>query len=427
LRDAPSDPRGCARLRRSARTLFIIAAMTATSGRVSRRGLGAALLACGWLCLATPAFAGPSRFYGLQAWNTPSGHEFKRMAAGGAGTFRLTFDWYAVEGKRGHYQWGRYDSVVARASTAGMTILPTILGTPGWASRKAGWPPRSPGGRRAYAAFVRRLVARYGPEGGFARAHPGVPFKAIRRWQVWNEPNIKYYWTNGKPNAGQYASFVKLTRKAVKSHDPHAWVVLAGLPDSKHGEPMARYLAKLYRVRGFRSSVDAIAIHPYASDDKGIVRAIRRARNVMRHYHDSRKQLYLTEFGWANHGPSESPFVKSTNGQATLVRRTYSTLKKKRRSYHLGLIAWFSWRDRHLYKGERSWWAPYTGLFTTRGHAKPAWKEFARAAGGSASTASLDEDEKQPQQASGPPPCTISPPAAPAPVPPTGIQPLPCP
>ena len=43
--------------------------------------------------------------------------------------------------------------------------------------------------RRAWRAFVKAAVRRYGPHGQFWTQHPELPNDPIRTWQVWNEPN----------------------------------------------------------------------------------------------------------------------------------------------------------------------------------------------------------------------------------------------
>jgi polysaccharide biosynthesis protein PslG len=338
------------------------------------------------LLAATPARAaapGP-KFFATQSWNQPSYEEFRRMRLGGIGTYRLTVNWYNVEHEPGKYDWSRYDHQWALANAAGLKILPTILGTPGWAGKRAGWPPTSGKGRHAYYNFVKRVVRRYGRAAGFVKAYPYfksyfIPSTAV---QVWNEENIKQYWTNGKPNAAQYAPWLALSRKAIKTADPKARVVLGGLPQSKHGISIATYLNRLYGVGGFRQNVDVIAIHTYAFDEKGVVKLASRVRHVMRDHGDQDKPLYITEFGWASNGPEKSPFVKSPEGQAEVLGKAYRALLAKRFAYHIGLLAWFSWRDRPLYGDEKPWWAPYTGLFTSDGYPKPSWSKFASVSGG---------------------------------------------
>lgn len=347
-----------------------------------RAPIAALLALAGATLLAAPASAAPPRgFFGLQAWSTPSQGEFSRMSRGGAGTYRVNFLWSGVEPEPGVRNWGPLDEVVIRATRTRMTILPVILGSPRFAAASSRYPPRT-AANASYRAFVREVVARYGPGTGFFRDH-GLPDRPIRQWQVWNEPNLRFYW-HDRPNAREYASFLRMTASEIRRVDRRARIVLAGLPEGveRNGNvSAARYLAQLYRVRGLARVFDAAAIHPYARDHRGIDGLVRRARDVMRRYRDSRTQLWITETGFASGGP-RSPFTSSRAGQASRLRRTFSMLARNRRRLNIGRVVWFSWRDRRLEGGESDFWTFRTGLFERNGSAKPAWRDFARLAGG---------------------------------------------
>ena len=75
--------------------------------------------------------------------------------------------------------------------------------------------------------FLRLAVQRYGPNGTFWAANPTIPPRPIRVWQIWNEPNFKYFVTH--PNPGQYGKLVKISSGAIRSIDPGAKIVLGGL------------------------------------------------------------------------------------------------------------------------------------------------------------------------------------------------------
>ena len=76
-------------------------------------------------------------------------------------------------------------------------------------------------------------MSRYGPRGSFWAAHPEVPRRPIRDWQIWNEPELPFYWdvppdwTAAWPSG--YVKLLKAARRAIKSRDRRAKVVVAGL------------------------------------------------------------------------------------------------------------------------------------------------------------------------------------------------------
>ena len=350
-----------------------------------RTALLAAVLA---VLLAAPAGAAPNPFFAVKAWAFhPTREELARMAQAGIGTYKVDILWGKVEPFRHVREWGEYDQIATDASRAGVALFPTLFSSPPWAARNPLYPPRSRAARRAWVRFARDAVRRYGRGGTFWRAHPELPYRPMTAWQVWNEPNFPAYWFK-RPNARQYAALLKATGRAIHAVDPHAIVVTGGLPESRHGIPVVRFLEGIYRYPGIRSAFDAVAIHPYAQGPAGVHGGIVRARAIMRRHGDARKSVWLTELGWATAGP-RNPFTTTVRGQASRLRATYRMLLRHRRSWRIGMVVWFSFRDRKLFPGEKDWWAPHTGLFDTRGRPKPAWQALASIAGGVGGTAAL--------------------------------------
>ena len=132
---------------------------------------------------------------------------------------------------------------------------------------------------------------------------------------------------------------------------------------------------------GLRSKFDALAIHPYAANHEGVLGAVRRVRDIMARNGDRRKPILLTEVGWATGGNVSGGtrrFRTSPKQQAARLRKTYRALLRIRRRYAVGLVVWFSWRDRAPSSDEPNWWAIHTGLFTRSGKPKPAWRTYRR-------------------------------------------------
>lgn len=347
--------------------------------RMRWRGVLAAALVL--LLASAPAHArNPRGFFGVQAWDTPSAADFDAMGRGRVDVFRFNLEWSRVEPLPGRRVWGHYDDLVAAAARNGIALLPVLYGTPGFAAPRSTNPPLAGPARVAFARFVADAVRRYGRGGSFWRLHPELPPMPIATWQVWNEPNFAAYWY-GHPSAAQYVSLLKLARGAILHVDRRARVMLAGLPESRGGVPIVRYLTQLYRVRGARRLFDVVAINPYARDDAGMVGAVRRVRAVMNRFGDRRKGIWLTEIGWATGGPV-SPFRTTLAGQARLLTHAYDTALRLHARYRLDAVVWFALRDRRLLHGEHDWWAPHTGLFSAQGKMKPAWRAFTDLTGG---------------------------------------------
>ena len=94
-----------------------------------------------------------------------------------------------------------------------------------------------------------------------------LPYLPIRAWQIWNEENATYF--TDRVSVSGYASLLKISSRTIKAADPGATVVIGGL----YGRPKlpntlyaTGFLKRLYKVKGIKSSFDAVALHPYALD-----------------------------------------------------------------------------------------------------------------------------------------------------------------
>jgi Glycosyl hydrolase catalytic core len=361
------------------------------------------------LALAAPAAslaARPSQdFFGIAAWTPPSPAEFERMGRARLGVYRTTMLWSVVEQRRGRRDWRYYDDLIARSSRAGMTLLPTLVGSPRFAAPRETSPPRGGAPMRRWLGFVRAAVNRYGRRGTIWKRNPSLPYRPIRAWQVWNEPNFPSWW-RGRPNARQYTRFLARSRGAIRRGDRRATVVLAGLPESPLGIPMKRFLPALYRA-GARRLFDAVAVHAYARNHRGALAVVERARAIMRRNGDRRKPIWVTEMGWATGGQVSrrtGAFTTTPAGQAARVTQTFRAFIRARKRLRIGMIVWFSWRDRLPIAGERDWWGLHTGLFDVNGNPKPAWPALVRQTGGDPSLATPAPLPGLPDPPPGPPP-----------------------
>jgi len=330
----------------------------------------------GLALLAQVAAAAPSRgFVGVHLGEQTSKAEVERLGRGRVGRIRTSFFWRRVEFEKGKRDWRAYDALMTWSAKAGTDVLPVLNGTPShWAGgNRSTKPPRTKAGRLAFRTFVSDAVRRYGRGGSFWRDHPGLPARPIKYWQVWNEPNLKTFW--GNPNAAEYVRLLQHAHYAIKARDPNAGVVLGGLPDSRSGIPMVRFLRDVYRVPNAKAFFDVVALHPYAQDERGVEGALVRARQTMRDARDEASPIWVTEIGWATGGASFSHFARTTfEGQATLLRRTYKLLYSRRSRYRLGAVIWHGMRDVARPSGRADWWGNHTGLFRTSGCPKPSWK-----------------------------------------------------
>jgi hypothetical protein len=320
--------------------------------------------------------AAPAEFFGVSAVD-PAPSDFERMGKGDVGTYRMLLAWPTVQAARNApYDWSAPDLEVSRAVSNGMQPLPFLYGSPPFAgASKQTAPLGSAVARQGWQRFVAAAVRRYGPKGDFWDENPALPYRPADAWQVWNEPNAEHFWKS-KPSPRKYAKLLKLTSPVIRSVDPRAQIVLGGMfgfPNGAKSIPLRTFLKELYRIRSARKQFDGVAVHPYGGTLRLMTYQISRARKIMDRAGDDAKPIWVTELGWATDGPQKWPLVTTAQGQATLLRKSFDLLLKRRKRYGIRRVIWFVWRD---FKHPACEWCGSAGLLNRQGVPKPAWSQF---------------------------------------------------
>lgn len=297
---------------------------------------------------------------------------FERMGEAGVEVFRMAWSQTQLNPRPGVYRWDKLDQIVLAAARAEISVLPILYR----AEQRRPAPPADPGEKARWIRFVRDAIDRYGPGGRLWLLNPVAPRLELREWQVWNEPNLRFFW-HGNPDPAAYAELLKITANAIREEDPAATVVLAGLNSSARGRlAPPRYLDELYR-HGTRNAFDAAAVHPYARSPLEVRARIIAVRGVMELHGELDTPLWVTEVGWSTAGEEGHRLVTSLDKQARRARLTFLFMRRLERSSDVDRVLWFSWSD-HADRG--CGWCGGTGLIDAAGGAKPALDEFSLAA-----------------------------------------------
>jgi hypothetical protein len=364
------------------------------------------------LACAATAQAVPAKFWGVVPQSTLSTEHFQRLGKGGVESVRIPVGWADLQPQSGgQISWGGVDEVVERAARAGIDVLPTITGAPTWAVPTAAVPggggskaparlPASGAAAAAWKVLLSEAAARYGPDGSFWASHPGVPVKPIRTWQIWNEPNFKFF--VAKPNPAEYGKLVKISAAALKAVDPGAQVVLAGLFSQPKGGRYVRtvrgkkkvvnatnvnyfasyFLEQMYkRTPGIKSKFAGVSLHPYTGSWKYLTPEIEEVRKVLTAAGDGRKGLFITEIGWSS-GPPKSDgsnsFAKGPAGQARELKLSFRLLRSKQKAWRIQRLYWFSVDD----AANVCNFCDGSGLFGPNFTPKKSWFEYVKFTGG---------------------------------------------
>jgi len=128
-------------------------------------------------------------------------------------------------------------------------------------------------------------------------------------YEIWNEPNLKAEWGGHMPDPAEYVSLLAAAYQGIKSADPEAIVVSAGLATGGDYDDCA-FLRGMYQAGG-AAYFDALGSHPYGGntppDEKNSRVYFRRAeeqRAVMEEFGDTETPIWATEFSWIVERPA---------------------------------------------------------------------------------------------------------------------------
>lgn len=232
------------------------------------------------------------------------------LAARGVHYVRQEFRWTDMEPQRGQIDWRAADRIFKATYNYHIQVLPVLLTTPVWARASSGsnespaietMPPRNP---QDFAAFAQTFAQRYA-------THMPDGTASILAYQIWDEPNLSAMWGNGIISPAGYLKLLQAARDAIKSVDPSARIVLAGLAPTVEETDVNLspylYLRKIYEAGG-RDAFDIAATKPYGFDSPPDDRRVQpdvmnfsrviMLREEMVAHGDGDKAIWLTQWGW---------------------------------------------------------------------------------------------------------------------------------
>ena len=260
--------------------------------------------------------------------------ELAGIAATGARYLRIDVDWSAIEQSPGVRDWSVVDRIVDTARACGLDVIGLLAYTPTWARGPGSSEHSPPTDPATFASFARAAVQRYSSRG-------------VKAWEIWNEPNLTFYWAPA-PDPAAYAALLGPAYDAIKAVDPSSTVITGGLapaenqPRDQAMKPVP-FLQAVYRAGG-TGKFDAVGYHPYTypgmpTDDPGdgpFVITTPQLHDVMTKHGDAPKQVWGTEMGAPTTPTTPATF------QAQYLTRAYS--RWDRWSF-TGPLIWYSYLD----------------------------------------------------------------------------------
>jgi len=265
----------------------------------------------------------------------------QRVSELGLGWVRLRVEWRNIEPVQGELMLDELDSMVEQLDASGLQVLLTVTHAPAWARTSAdeNGPPDDLG---LYTDFVSTLAARYS----------GV----VDAYQIWEEPNLRRNWNCERRMCDtDYIEMLQQAYVVIKTADPLAQVITAGLAPTRFNDGLNAiddrlYLETMY-ANGVSAISDGIGVHPggwanppdalcceptgsvethYESDVFYFRENLNVYRDIIVNAGDADTAMWVTKFGWGTSEDTDPPseiniFVTYTslNQQAIFVPRAF--------------------------------------------------------------------------------------------------------
>jgi len=238
------------------------------------------------------------------------------LQAGGFRFIRMDFPWAGVEKEKGKYDFAPYDALTAGLEQRGMRALYILdYGNPLY---EAGNSVQTEAGRQAFARFAAAAAEHFRGRGIV--------------WELWNEPNIKPFWTP-EPDVNQYMALAKVVFPAIRAADPQAICIgpgTSGLP--------REFLGECFR-QGLLDLVDAVSVHPYRNQPpETAARDILALRALIGRYAPARADVPIISGEW---GYSSVWDKYDPARQGRYLSREFLT----NLSLGIPLSIWYDWHD----------------------------------------------------------------------------------
>ena len=288
----------------------------------------------------------------------------------GFGWVKQKFPWREIEGiEKGAFDWYRTDLIVQMVEQSGLQMVVRLDQNPLWAV--ASLPSDRIGENQP--------PANYQDFGDYCYAVAERYHGRIAAYQGWNEPNLSREWGNQPPDPAAYTELLRVCYEGIKTADPGAIVISAGLAPTGSPLPVAmpdtEFLQGMYAA-GAGAYFDVLGIHapgykapPEMSPDEVATssefgngrwfafRHVEDMRAIMVANGDGYKQVAILEMGWTldqvNEGYTWYAVDEAT--QADYLVRAYRFAKENWQPW-IGLMTTVYIADYEWTPADEQWW-----------------------------------------------------------------------
>ena len=259
--------------------------------------------------------------FGVNIHFARQGRDLDLIAAGGFKFIRMDLSWSGVEKARGVYDFEKsgYDDLTKGCTERGINIVYIF----DYSNKlyEEDRSVRTEEGRKAFAAFAEAAAKRYAGKGIL--------------WEIWNEPNLKQFWTP-QPSVEDYCKLVEEAAPRIKAADPGGQVVAGATSQI----PMT-WLEDCFKA-GLLKSIDVLSVHPYRSKaPETVVGDYAKLRELVKQHAPAGKEIPIIsgEWGYSNINWDKTRLTEQQ--QAEYLTRMFLT------NLHQGIPVsiWYDWKN----------------------------------------------------------------------------------
>ncbi|MBM3333974.1 cellulase family glycosylhydrolase, partial [Candidatus Sumerlaeota bacterium] len=176
-------------------------------------------------------------------------------------------------------------------------------------------------GRAVFAAFAETAARRYSGKNII--------------WEIWNEPNIKQFWTP-QPSVDDYCKLVEAAAPRIKQADPDAAIIAPATSQI----PMD-WLEQCFQ-RGLLRWIDGVSVHPYRRlPPETVISDYERLRELIAKYAPEGKRLPIVSGEWGYSLINWDKARLSEEQQARYLVRMFLINLYER----IPISIWYDWKD----------------------------------------------------------------------------------
>ena len=279
------------------------------------------------------------------------------------------FSWREIEAiERGGRDYYRPDTIVDLVEDAGLNLIVRLDRQPFWSQSDYDdlYENAPPADLNDFGNFCGAMAERYRGR--------------IAAYQVWNEPNLSREWGDKTPNPAEYTELLKVCYQAIKTADPDAIVISAGLAPTGNNDVTAMsdpdFLQGMYDA-GAAAYFDVLGLHApgynappeldpaeaeankeeYGGGRWFAFRHVEDMRAIMVANGDEAKQVAILEMGWTldTVNPHYSWFAVDEQTQADYLVRAYQYAAENWQPW-IGLMSTIYIADYHWTEENEQWW-----------------------------------------------------------------------